>query len=268
MTQENDHGEHRRAAEEVHGGPSDGAGDGAGAGDAGADASSSQYFTFTGPPTFTVIGPIMTLAGIVPPLEDEGVKLGEIEAWRAWRVEGDRLQSLVMNSFWEPGEPMRGDPEPRNGEGVYAFKTPKLLKEELPSSCHDDDDTAALGRKMGSEWTSHAYGRVLLWGRIVEHDNGYRAQYAKVLSLEGGPCGRAKLAELCRVYGLPEPPKPPKRRRNRFRVALAAANGLAALLNFSTIPANVLPHPWMAALNGLIGCVALIVCVACFRRSR
>lgn len=287
MTEETEHGEHRRAEEEVHGGPAEGAGDGAGAGSAAAPdpvvtttdaagnltventgdspviwrspagqavhlaARSAVYWKSTssfgngGVAFLASHGWVPVVHGWVPvvpspalsPLDDEGVKVGEIEAWRAWRVNGESLQSLAMDNFWNPGAPMEGNPDDAP-QGVYAFKTKERLQDEVSFACQEDPAILAIARKAGSEWINAAYGRVALWGRIVEHDHGYRAEYAKVLSLEGGPCGREKLAELCRAYGLPEPP--PLAAAKRPRVSTRAGIVNVVLLAWNVAYAGIM----------------------------
>lgn len=50
--------------------------------------------------------------------------------------------------------------------GIYAFKTAK----DFLTHC----ENAGL----------EIYGKVALWGDIIEHELGYRAEFAKVISLE------------------------------------------------------------------------------------
>lgn len=51
-----------------------------------------------------------------------------------------------------------------------------------------------------------AFGSIELWGEIVEHDIGYRAQYAKIRSIEfvsNGPSG--ELLRLRQLYQVENP---------------------------------------------------------------
>lgn len=58
-------------------------------------------------------------------------------------------------------------------------------------------DEASLGKTRG------AYGRVAMWGRVVEYAHGWRAQYAKPIEL-WLPGGDEKTAETLRsFYGCP-----------------------------------------------------------------
>jgi len=94
-----------------------------------------------------------------------------VEAWRAWAVveiDGEpRLSSLTRPERWTPGEavtaicrhPTHLRPRRFCSCGVYAVPRPGLL--------------AGLGSIAGG-----AVGQVSLWGRVVEHEHGLRAQSA------------------------------------------------------------------------------------------
>ena len=55
-------------------------------------------------------------------------------------------------------------------------------------------------------------GRVALWGRVIEHDHGYRAQYGYPLALWLAPTPGATSARTVRAlaarYGVPTEPQP------------------------------------------------------------
>lgn len=117
---------------------------------------------------------------------------GEFIGHRAWIVRGldyipgldylygERLwlQSFVMVYPWRPGEPVcdtsydsRKHIEEQNMVGVWAFKN------------HDD-----LLSDFISGWTGVEYpivvGTAWMWGTVIEHTKGYRAQYSTVRSLD------------------------------------------------------------------------------------
>jgi hypothetical protein len=121
-----------------------------------------------------------------PKVEDAGVSVGEFVGWRWWIVMGPaaivRLASVTAPAIWLPGETMvaRNDafdwkgPEWSGGPnyGIFAFKDRQeaLLANDVP------------GMLM-------AFGSVSLWGTVIEHERGYRAQYAKVRSLDWAGIG-------------------------------------------------------------------------------
>ncbi|MFB3739495.1 MAG: hypothetical protein ACE14W_11105 [Candidatus Velamenicoccus archaeovorus] len=92
-----------------------------------------------------------------------------VMAWRAWTLStgrrGVRLEPIAgRRSAWPPGEPARASC-PRHCRpvpgllclcGLYATRDPLLLRQARSPA---------------------AIGRVALWGRIVEHDHGYRAAF-------------------------------------------------------------------------------------------
>lgn len=104
---------------------------------------------------------------MVAPLKTEGFRCGEILAWRGWRVtEQGFLRSMSANVVWGPGEPMDGKTKSTEEHcGVYAYKK---LRDFL-SQVSDGLDV---------------YGQVALWGDVIEHELGYRAEWAKIVSIE------------------------------------------------------------------------------------
>lgn len=96
--------------------------------------------------------------------ETDAVMAGEIIAWRAWRPCGPTLRSTYIDCTWDYEEPMHGIPG--NGFGVFAMKDVERIKKFYPELI---------------------FGRVALWGDVIEHQYGYRAEYAKIISLDIGP---------------------------------------------------------------------------------
>ena len=104
-------------------------------------------------------------------LKHEGVRAGEIIAYRAWRVinEGwfrsgdDRLHSVLMRDYvWYPDKPASGD--------VRTY-----------GSCSFRD---VIRSKQGYGYDSGMggpllFGKVKIWGEIVEHEAGYRSEFGK-----------------------------------------------------------------------------------------
>lgn len=145
-----------------------------------------------------------------------GVRAGEIVGFRLWwavhglvdwslAVYGDGqtyipfptmnpedvfLRSVYTAKIWLPGKPMFGNiditigwdfsvfPGARIFAGVYAYSRPGRLLEAANFWLNrriitEDYDIIAL---VG--------GRVKLWGDVIEHEDGYRASFAKPLSLD------------------------------------------------------------------------------------
>jgi hypothetical protein len=110
-----------------------------------------------------------------------------IEGWRAWRLrrnEGDdlRIAPTTPRPDWEPGVPMHArcsgshermymvfnpeleaqhrSPEPGCTCGIHAMKEPLRLRRSRPGK------------------TAGVIGTVAMWGRVIEHTKGWRAEYA------------------------------------------------------------------------------------------
>lgn len=131
-------------------------------------SASGGVTTFAGYPIQQYMGYNGLLGGGHDPtplkIEHAGIHLGEIIAWRCWRLERGLLRSMAVDHVWAPDEPMEGDISA--SLGVHAWK--KL--------------SDAMGYYGGSR--DIVIGTVALWGEVVEHEKGYRAEYAKINSLD------------------------------------------------------------------------------------
>jgi hypothetical protein len=85
--------------------------------------------------------------------------------WRCWdehvvSAKYRFLESTSQDTVWPPGEALKAPtpPTPRNSCGIYAYKTRK----------------DAANHYAETEF----YGSVALGGKIIECENGYRAEYA------------------------------------------------------------------------------------------
>lgn len=106
-------------------------------------------------------------------------KFGEIEAHRIWNVEigvtgTDPILCGAHKSDrrWLPGRAFEGKPLKHVNGGAHAWK------ERGPLFWDYLQDYALAPALI-------AFGRVKLWGDVVEHEGGYRAQYAKVIAIDG-----------------------------------------------------------------------------------
>ena len=119
------------------------------------------------------------------PLEDAGIKAGEIVAYRCWRLCDGKLHSVYQEHVvWEPSQTMEGKLD--DDEGVHAFK--------------DRLSTGYYGFEYRCEKVTIVSGTVDLWGEIIEHELGYRAQFAAIASIDDSPFYDAKA--LRKLYGL------------------------------------------------------------------
>lgn len=127
-----------------------------------------------------------------PALKTESWVMGELVGWRVWTVTASGfLKSVTSGTLWPTKEPMDGKTKSTEEHcGIYSYKKQ---------------------RKMFDDWINppmpYVYGSVWLWGDIIEHEEGYRAEFAKVRSLDGwflnsGPHAASDLASLRHTYGL------------------------------------------------------------------
>ena len=126
-------------------------------------------------------------------LRHEGLRVGEILAYRAWRViqsnwvrrRSDLLHSPFVEDYvWEPDAPACGDVR---SYGIYSYR-----------------DRICSERDYRYRYTVRGpllFGAVKIWGEIVEHRAGYRSQFAKIVSLDHGD--PQLLEKFRKVYCLP-----------------------------------------------------------------
>lgn len=143
----------------------------------------------------------------------EGIRAGEITAYRVWRIGGgDILRSVSMDSIWLPNVPMTGDVN--TGNGIYCFK--------------ERVEATTLGIECGLLMDkSYVDGSVEIWGEIVEHEKGYRAQYAAIKSIDQiyNPPVHVRPSFWSQFVGKPEP-APQQIDRLREKYLDASANDL------------------------------------------
>jgi len=119
--------------------------------------------------------------------------MGPIRAWRLWEIENERLWSVSRRVEWKPGVPMQGAPRPDNDAGVYA------VKDKAHKFAYSGDTVL---------------GEVGLWGRVIEHALGFRAEYAYPIQLVHRPpspmpgfprptAALRRLQAIADAYGIP-----------------------------------------------------------------
>jgi hypothetical protein len=182
-----------------------------------------------------------------------------LTAWRVWDVYANGLLTgQAVHEPWPPYEPLRATcanvqhdgakahlrdgrylPAPRRrcNCGIHTHKTePQVLARIL----RDHGLFSPYERPDGRVW-----GTVKIWGRIVEHTEGYRAEYAYPGTLW---CEDAKLAPIiAALYGVPCVVKAierPKRDEvDDFVVSLIPSFFVGAPWTFNSYPPSVLAAP-------------------------
>lgn len=125
------------------------------------------------------------------------------------------FQALEAAHKWEklaelpptcPGSPCDGHvPHSHPKCGIYGFKDARKLRDEWADYYAQMDMYRAMSAMIGANaFLDHieVIGKVALWGRIAEHEHGYRAQFAYPLSFVY--CTEPKLLhKLGTQYGVP-----------------------------------------------------------------
>lgn len=146
-----------------------------------------------------------------PEPENAGITVGEIIAWRSWKVKNGLLTSMYADQHvWAPHEPITGNPSQKGAHhpvGVHAFKSEKAaLEYAMPYRTRELTYNQHSMQTRVREVVPVVIGRVALWGEVIEHEKGYRAEYAKVHSLDV-PLGISaeELDRLRALYLRPQP---------------------------------------------------------------
>lgn len=111
--------------------------------------------------------------------------------WRSWIVEKGRLISLTSDVTWPVGDELRAKcagtghkaPFSRCACGVYALKS-------------------YIGLRRSSYYPNDVWGQVALWGKVIEGEDGYRAEFAYPKTLFV-PYTKMRWIEILSVYGVP-----------------------------------------------------------------
>ena len=141
-----------------------------------------------------------------------GIRVGEILGWRWWYIDG-LLKSPFMDCTWFPEEPMEGDVTGGLGNfGVYVMRDRAVAALQADKSLWLSSDALWVWNNWRHRLRPPrtAYGCVRIWGEVIEHAAGYRAEFARVVSIDGVyPQDDGLLAAL----------------RGQYRVGIAMTNG-------------------------------------------
>jgi len=127
-------------------------------------------------------------------LGEPRIKAGEIIGWRFWGLRYGFLHSLIASHVWRPGVLERASCNecgPHN-LGYHAFK--------------DREQAELYAPRRICDWVV-VIGSVAMWGEVIEHQYGWRSEYASVRSIIGiaGDIGgwskQRLLLDLSEKYG-------------------------------------------------------------------
>ena len=176
--------------------------------DPGADDTSVTYFTWA-------IYPILNRLDKGPPsIPYAGVRAGEIIGHRMWMIlDNLELCSLAHHFIWQPGVTVEGklDVVVDNSMfwktiygGVYSFNALEHITKELNEFDLEDLPRPISFSLCGSPYFflhGLAIGTVKCWGEVIEHEKGWRSQYAKLTSITD-VIGPVDINKLRRKYNV------------------------------------------------------------------
>lgn len=190
--------------------------DSTGAGDDAADAITYTHFTFNKSITY----PLFPEPFRAPSIPHAGIRAGELTGCRLWWVtDALKLCSLAHYFIWQPGATIEGKVDEEIDSSLFRFGNPIMggvycFSAELHQAyeiaqCRGINFPAKLTLDIRAmfnpDYTTSvrgfAWGTIKLWGEVVEHERGYRAQFAKLTSLDGGH-GAFSLSDLRRKYNV------------------------------------------------------------------
>lgn len=185
------HGKHRRASPQAYDNPTE----------------RTDYGTGrSGTITWTTIHSPFSWDYPEPTIPHAGIRTGELIGHRLWWLLNDGgeqwLCSLAHRRLWQSGETITGDLakvvgfniiDPIYG-GTYAFAEASNLIKESEECINTLKDLARQREQWGGqlfgvfhpclEAVGLAEGTIKMWGEVVEHERGYRAEFAKLVSID------------------------------------------------------------------------------------
>jgi hypothetical protein len=98
------------------------------------------------------------------------ISAGEIIGWRFWTLCHGLLHSVFVPYTWRPGVFERSSSRycGHNNLGYHAFR---------------DNEQAERETSIQAYWLPCVIGSVAMWGEVIEHENGWRSEYAAVRSI-------------------------------------------------------------------------------------
>jgi hypothetical protein len=143
-----------------------------------------------------------------------------VTGWKIWRVEHEegrtRLRSVLYGSLWVPGRP-----------ALAECKKVRRVRHEAPAAGCECGIHAA---KELAEWRHYlrvgsgerVFGRVLVWGSLVEGEHGWRGSHGYPVSIvvPAAVDDAEAVAEGLLAYGVPVERASSSRSRARVGAAL------------------------------------------------
>ena len=191
------HGRYRRTNPQVHGSPF-----GQSSPSAGLLAITRAYISSHAHPIVHAREPERS------PIENAGIRAGEITGWRCWRVKYGFLHSAYMQVCrWPPRHALVAKGMTDHENGIYVLDNEKAARDAAMEYSMWDLMSYRIPLLFDPEFDPPAcdafvIGTALLWGDVVEHERGWRASRAKVKSIDSVVFGNVDLSALREKYGV------------------------------------------------------------------
>lgn len=119
--------------------------------------------------------------------------------WKVWRVEDGVLLSVLYGDPWPVDEPVRAT---CRRHLHVAHEAPAVNCE---CGIHAGRELRAWDHYLAVGAEERVFGRVLLWGAVVEGISAWRAELARPVEIFVPPAveGADEVAERLRAYGVP-----------------------------------------------------------------
>jgi hypothetical protein len=219
-------GKHRRAGAPAHGRSFDGTDYGTRADFTGVTVRYTSFNTVsTTVSTNDIADPWFTKPE-PPAIPYAGIRAGELIGHRLWWLIDGQLCSLAHRRIWQPGETVAGDTQklvndwsfllgPNIWGGTYAFFSAEQMGGEIKDcleAIQSSNDTRQRLAGMSAllsplfwrgslEAGGVVAGTIKMWGEVIEHERGYRAEFAKLNSIDAIH-GEGDIDELRLRYGV------------------------------------------------------------------
>ena len=121
-----------------------------------------------------------------------GWRAWRLVTWKLWKPKCEvQLESIVYPMLWHPAQPVQGKVGLGLPSGVHAWQT--------HAQCLEHKE---LYGSYSRDWL---IGEVSLWGHVIKHEHGYRAEFAYPRRLIVPECLRERgdiVGDLRRTYGV------------------------------------------------------------------
>jgi hypothetical protein len=133
-------------------------------------------------------------------LAEPRIRAGEIVGWRIWKLCNGLLDSVFVIYTWRPGVFERSSCKHRGYDKLGCY-------ENFGYHAFKDKEQAEREASMYTHWWPCVIGSVAMWGEVIEHEHGWRSEYAAVRTIIkisgdiGSWCKQRSLLDLGKKYG-------------------------------------------------------------------